>query len=62
MSSEFDKTVENLSFCIRHLIVQLSDLDSDYKQLLSSYECLETRCNLYEKQLKDNGIDPEIPF
>ena len=58
----YEKAVENLSYCVRTLIVQLSDLTDDYKQLLSSYEQSEREREHLRQQLIDNLIDPEIPF
>ena len=62
MSVEYDKAIENLSYCLRRLTVELSDLLDDYRQLQCNYDQSERERNRLENMLKDNGIDPGIPF
>ena len=62
MSVEYDKAIENLSYCLRRLTVELSDLMEDYKQLQSFYDQSESERKRLENILKNNGIDPGIPF
>lgn len=62
MSVEYDKAIENLSYCLRRLTVESSDLLDDYRQLQALYTRSESERERLEKLLKDNGIDPGIPF
>lgn len=58
MSENNGKAVENLSYCLRTVIVELSDLREDYKAVVEERDLLR-------KQLLDNGITPfqdEVPL
>ena len=58
MSENNGKTVENLSYCLRTVIVELSDLREDYKAVVEERDLLR-------QQLIDNGITPfqnEVPL
>lgn len=58
MSENNGKAVENLSYCLRTVIVELSDLREDYKEVVEERDLLR-------QQLLDNGITPymnEVPL
>lgn len=58
MSANNEKAVENLSYCLRTVIVELSDLREDYAAIVEERDLLR-------KQLIDNGITPfqnEVPL
>lgn len=58
MSENSNKAVENLSYCLRTVIVELSDLREDYKAAVEERDLLR-------QQLIDNGITPfqnEVPL
>lgn len=58
MSANNEKAVENLSYCLRTVIVELSDLREDYAAVVEERDLLR-------KQLIDNGITPfqdEVPL
>lgn len=58
MSENSNKAVENLSYCLRTVIVELSDLREDYKEVVEERDLLR-------QQLLDNGITPfqnEVPL
>lgn len=58
MSENSNKAVENLSYCLRTVIVELSDLREDYAAVVEERDLLR-------QQLIDNGITPymnEVPL
>lgn len=58
MSANNEKAVENLSYCLRTVIVELSDLREDYAAVVEERDLLR-------QQLLDNGITPfqnEVPL
>lgn len=58
MSENSNKAVENLSYCLRTVIVELSDLREDYAAVVEERDLLR-------QQLLDNGITPfqnEVPL
>jgi hypothetical protein len=58
MSENNGKAVENLSYCLRTVIVELSDLREDYAAVVEERDLLR-------QQLLDNGITPymnEVPL
>lgn len=58
MSENNGKAVENLSYCLRTVIVELSDLREDYAAVVEERDLLR-------QQLIDNGITPymnEVPL
>lgn len=58
MSENSNKAVENLSYCLRTVIVELSDLREDYKAVVEERDLLR-------QQLIANGITPfqdEVPL
>jgi hypothetical protein len=58
MSENNGKAVENLSYCLRTVIVELSDLREDYKAVVEERDLLR-------QQLIANGITPfqdEVPL
>ena len=58
MSANNEKAVENLSYCLRTVIVELSDLREDYAAVVEERDLLR-------QQLIDNGITPfqdEVPL
>ena len=58
MSESSNKAVENLSYCLRTVIVELSDLREDYAAVVEERDLLR-------QQLIDNGITPymnEVPL
>ncbi len=58
MSENNGKAVENLSYCLKTVIIELSDLREDYKAAVEERDLLR-------QQLIDNGITPymnEVPL
>lgn len=58
MSENNGKAVENLSYCLRTVIVELSNLREDYAAVVEERDLLR-------QQLLDNGITPymnEVPL
>lgn len=58
MSENNGKAVENLSYCLKTVIIELSDLREDYKAAVEERDLLR-------QQLLDNGITPfqnEVPL
>lgn len=58
MSANNEKAVENLSYCLKTVIIELSDLREDYKAVVEERDLLR-------QQLIANGITPfqdEVPL
>lgn len=58
MSENSNKAVENLSYCLKTVIIELYDLREDYKEVVEERDLLR-------QQLLDNGITPymnEVPL
>lgn len=58
MSENNGKAVENLSYCLKTVIIELSDLREDYAAVVEERDLLR-------QQLLDNGITPymnEVPL
>lgn len=58
MSANNEKAVENLSYCLKTVIIELYDLREDYKEVVEERDLLR-------QQLLDNGITPymnEVPL
>ena len=51
MSENNGKAVENLSYCLKTVIIELYDLREDYKEVVEERDLLR-------QQLIDNGITP----